>query len=242
MAEDWQQRTRLILNDTVIEKLKSLKVLVVGVGGVGAYAAEMLVRAGLGNITIVDGDTVNVTNLNRQLIALCSTVGKPKTEVLSQRLKDINLDLNIEVIDKFLTVDDIEGLFANTTYDYVVDAIDTVAPKVALISHCLFNKVKIISSMGAGGRIDPSQVQYADLSETYHDGLAKAVRTKLKEQGIRKGLKVVWSPEQPSKSALKLTSDIKNKKSSYGTVSYMPCIFGCYLAAAIINKERKKSS
>lgn len=237
--EDWRQRTRLILGDSMLDKLESLNVMVVGVGGVGAYAAEMLVRAGIGNITVIDGDKVNITNLNRQLIALNSCMDKSKIEITVQRFKDINPELNIIGIDKFLTTDDIQGLFANQTFDYVIDAIDTVAPKVALIEYCLLNKIKIISSMGAGGRMDPSKVQYADLWDTYHDGLAKAVRSKLKEKGIKRSLPVVWSSEQPSKESVMMITEVQNKRSSYGTISYMPCIFGCYLASWIINKETK---
>ena len=234
--QEWSERTLLLFGDEKLIRLEDAKILVIGVGGVGAYAAEMLVRAGIGSIAIVDGDTVSMSNINRQLPALHSTIGESKTRVLSERFLDINPDLDICVIDLFITPDNLNELFTGKRYDYVIDAIDTVAPKVALIEHCLRNRIKIISSMGAGGRIDPVKVQYADIAYTYHDGLAKAVRTRLREQGISGGLKVVWSPEQPCKSSLMMTSGTQNKRSSYGTVSYMPCVFGCMLAAYVIRK------
>lgn len=234
--QEWSERTLLLFGEEKLARLADARVLVVGIGGVGAYAAEMLVRAGVGSITIVDGDSVSMSNINRQLLALHSTVGRSKTEVLKERLLDINPDLDVCANDLFLTADNIGGLFNGEMYNYVIDAIDTVAPKVSLIEHCLRNSIKIISSMGAGGRIDPSVVQYADIADTYHDGLAKAVRTRLRDSGMRSGLKVVWSPEQPCRSSLMITSETPNKRSSYGTVSYMPCVFGCMLAAYVIRK------
>ncbi len=234
--QEWSERTLLLFGEEKLARLADARVLVVGIGGVGAYAAEMLVRAGVGSITIVDGDSVSMSNINRQLLALHSTVGRSKTEVLKERLLDINPDLDVCANDLFLTAGNIGGLFNGEMYNYVIDAIDTVAPKVSLIEHCLLNSIKIISSMGAGGRIDPSVVQYADIADTYHDGLAKAVRTRLRDSGMRSGLKVVWSPEQPCRSSLMITSETPNKRSSYGTVSYMPCVFGCMLAAYVIRK------
>lgn len=234
--QEWSERTLLLFGEEKLARLEDARVLVVGIGGVGAYAAEMLVRAGVGSITIVDGDSVSMSNINRQLLALHSTVGRSKTEVLKERLLDINPGLDVYANDLFLTADNIDGLFNGEMYNYVIDAIDTVAPKVSLIEHCLRNRIKIISSMGAGGKIDPSVVQYADIADTYHDGLAKAVRTRLRDSGMRSGLKVVWSPEQPCRSSLMITSETPNKRSSYGTVSYMPCVFGCMLAAYVIRK------
>ncbi len=233
--EQWSERTLLLLGEHGVEKLSQAKVLVVGVGGVGAYAAEMLVRSGIGHLDIIDGDTVSVTNLNRQLIALNSTIGKDKSELMKSRLLDINPNLVINAKNIFLHVEDIEPILDKGGYDFVVDAIDTIAPKVELISYCIKNKIKIISSMGAGGRIDPSKIQLVDISDTYHDGLAKAVRGKLKERGIRKGLRVVWSSEQANKSALILLNE-QNKVSSFGTISYIPTIFGCLLASHVIRK------
>lgn len=234
--DDWKQRTELLLGSGGVATLSRSRVLVVGVGGVGAYAVEMLARAGVGKLDIVDGDNVGVTNVNRQLPALHSTVGQPKVEVMCRRIADINPEAEVKAINCFITEDSVRMLLDGGYYDFVVDAIDSVAPKVALIKHCLASGLRIISSMGAGGRIDASKVRYADLWETYNDGLAKVVRTRLKAEGIRRKLPVVWSEEMPEKAAVMLTDEIANKRSSYGTVSYLPAIFGCMLGAYVIRK------
>ena len=239
--EEWQSRTALLLGNKLLSRLAELNVLVVGVGGVGAYAAEMLVRAGVGHMTIVDGDVVATSNLNRQLIALTDTIGLRKTEVLARRMMAINPELKLQCIDRYLNPEDIAEIIDRGSFSYVVDAIDSVAPKVALIAHCLRSKVRIVSSMGAGGRIDPTRVQYADISDTYNDGLAKAVRSRLKAMGISRGLTTVWSSEPPATNSLMLTDELRHKRSSFGTVSYLPCVFGCMLAAHIINKEKRKA-
>ena len=234
--DDWKQRTELLLGSGGVATLSRSRVLVVGVGGVGAYAVEMLARAGVGKLDIVDGDNVGVTNVNRQLPALHSTVGQPKVEVMCRRIADINPEAEVKAINCFITEDSVRMLLDGGNYDFVVVAIDSVAPKVALIKHCLASGLRIISSMGAGGRIDASKVRYADLWETYNDGLAKVVRTRLKAEGIRRKLPVVWSEEMPEKAAVMLTDEIANKRSSYGTVSYLPAIFGCMLGAYVIRK------
>lgn len=234
--DDWKQRTELLLGSGGVATLSRSRVLVVGVGGVGAYAVEMLARAGVGKLDIVDGDNVGVTNVNRQLPALHSTVGQPKVDVMCCRIADINPEAEVKAINGFVTEDSVRMLLDGGNYDFVVDAIDSVAPKVALIKHCLASGLRIISSMGAGGRIDASKVRYADLWETYNDGLAKVVRTRLKAEGIRRKLPVVWSEEMPEKAAVMLTDEIANKRSSYGTVSYLPAIFGCMLGAYVIRK------
>ena len=173
--EDWFSRTQQLIGFDKLSLLQQSKVLVVGIGGVGAYAAEMLCRAGIGNITIIDGDTINKTNINRQLIALHSTLNQPKVNILAQRLQDINPELILDAQYQFIEKEEIDKIIKNNRYDFVVDAIDTLSPKIALITACLKNKTKIISSMGAGGRIDPSKITFADISEPYHCGLAKAV-------------------------------------------------------------------
>lgn len=234
--DDWKQRTKLLLGGAGVDALSRSRVLVVGVGGVGAYAVEMLARAGVGHLDIVDGDKVGVSNINRQLPALHSSVGQPKVEVMRSRIADINPDAEVKAFDVFITEDSVAGLLDDGNYDFVVDAIDSVAPKVALIRHCLSGGIKIVSSMGAGGRVDASKVRYADIWETYNDGLAKAVRTRLKAGGLRKRLPVVWSEEVPEKASVMLTDEIANKRSSYGTVSYLPAIFGCMLGAYVIRK------
>lgn len=234
--EDWQQRTRLLLGEEKMERLRQAHVLVVGVGGVGAYAAEMICRAGVGQMTIVDADTVQPTNINRQLPALHSTVGKEKAEVLAVRFRDINPDIRLTVLPVFLKDGNIPELLDAAHYDFVVDAIDTLAPKCHLIAEALKRHIRIVSSMGAGAKSDITQVRFADIWDTYHCGLSKAVRKRLQKLGIKRKLPVVFSTEQAAPEAVLLTEDEQNKKSTCGTVSYMPAVFGCYLAEYVIKR------
>ena len=196
MTEDWQQRTRLLLGEDKSERLHRAHVLVVGLGGVGAYAAEMLCRAGVGRLTLVDADTVQPTNLNRQLPALHSTLGQPKAKVLAERFRDINPEVQLDVRPVFLKDEDIPALLDATSYDFVVDAIDTLAPKCHLIAEALRRRLKIVCSMGAGAKSDITQIGFADLWETYHCGLSKAVRKRLQKMGVRHKVPVVFSTEQ----------------------------------------------
>lgn len=234
--EDWKQRTRLLLGEEKSERLRQAHVLVVGVGGVGAYAAEMLCRAGVGHLTLVDADTVQPTNINRQLSALHSTLGQPKVEVLAARFRDINPEVELTVLPVFLKDENIPQLLDAARYDFVVDAIDTLAPKCHLIAEALRRRIKIVSSMGAGAKSDITQVRFADVWDTYHCGLSKAVRKRLQKMGIRHKLPVVFSTEQADPKAVLLTDDERNKKSTCGTVSYMPAVFGCYLAEYVIRR------
>ena len=234
--EDWKQRTRLLLGEEKSERLRQAHVLVVGVGGVGAYAAEMLCRAGVGRLTLVDADTVQLTNINRQLPALHSTLGQPKVEVLAARFRDINPEVELTVLPVFLKDENIPRLLDAARYDFVVDAIDTLAPKCHLIAEALRRRIKIVSSMGAGAKSDITQVRFADVWDTYHCSLSKAVRKRLQKMGIRHKLPVVFSTEQADPKAVLLTDDERNKKSTCGTVSYMPAVFGCYLAEYVIRR------
>ena len=234
--EDWKQRTRLLLGEEKMERLQQAHVLVVGLGGVGAYAAEMICRAGVGRMTIVDADTVQPTNINRQLPALHSTMGREKAEVLSARFKDINPDIQLTVLPVFLKDDNIPELLDAARYDFIVDAIDTLAPKCYLIAEALKRHIKIVSSMGAGAKSDITQIRFADIWDTYHCGLSKAVRKRLQKLGIKRKLPVVFSTEQADPKAVLLTEDEQNKKSTCGTVSYMPAVFGCYLAEYVIKR------
>lgn len=234
--EDWKQRTRLLLGEEKSERLRQAHVLVVGVGGVGAYAAEMLCRAGVGRLTLVDADTVQPTNINRQLPALHSTLGQSKVEVLAARFRDINPEVELTVLPVFLKDENIPQLLDASRYDFVVDAIDTLAPKCHLIAEALRRRIKIVSSMGAGAKSDITQVRFADVWDTYHCGLSKAVRKRLQKMGIRHKLPVVFSTEQADPKAVLLTDDERNKKSTCGTVSYMPAVFGCYLAEYVIRR------
>lgn len=233
---EWQQRTELLLGKDRMEHLRNSHVLVVGLGGVGAYAAEMICRAGVGKMTIVDADTVQPSNINRQLPALHSVIGRPKAEVLAERFKDINPDLDLTVLPVYLKDEAIPELLDSTKFDFVVDAIDTVAPKCYLIYYALKRGIKIVSSMGAGAKSDITQVRFADLWETYHCGLSKAVRKRLQKMGMKRKLPVVFSTEQADPNAVILIDDEQNKKSTTGTVSYMPAVFGCYLAEYVIRK------
>ena len=234
--EDWKQRTRLLLGEEKMERLQQAHVLVVGLGGVGAYAAEMICRAGVGRMTIVDADTVQPTNINRQLPALHSTMGKEKAEVLAARFKDINPDIQLTVLPVFLKDDNIPELLDAARYDFIVDAIDTLAPKCYLIAEALKRHIKIVSSMGAGAKSDITQIRFADIWDTYHCGLSKAVRKRLQKLEIKRKLPVVFSTEQADPKAVLLTEDEQNKKSTCGTVSYMPAVFGCYLAEYVIKR------
>lgn len=236
MVEDWKQRTRLLLGEEKMERMQQAHVLVVGLGGVGAYAAEMICRAGVGRMTIVDADTVQPTNINRQLPALHSTMGREKAEVLAARFKDINPDIQLTVLPVFLKDDNIPELLDAARYDFVVDAIDTLAPKCYLIAEALKRHIKIVSSMGAGAKSDITQIRFADIWDTYHCGLSKAVRKRLQKLGIKRKLPVVFSTEQADPKTVLLTEDEQNKKSTCGTVSYMSAVFGCYLAEYVIKR------
>lgn len=236
--ERWDDRTRLLLGNEGMARLALTRVLVVGVGGVGGYAAEMLVRSGIGMITIVDADTVAETNLNRQLIALRQDIGKPKVELFAERFRRINPEVQVDARMEYVTEESAAHLVAEG-YDYVVDAIDTVAPKVALVAECLRTRTPIVSSMGAGGRIDPTKVGFFDLWETREDGLARAVRQRLKKMGLRKPLAVVASTEAPRRSSVIELND-RNKRSSYGTLATIPSLFGIFLANKVIYDRTQK--
>ena len=236
MRDEWQQRTELLLGEEKMERLRKAHVLVVGVGGVGAYAAEMLCRAGVGKMTIVDADTVQPSNMNRQLPALRSALARFKVDVLAERFRDINPELELHVMPVYLKDEAIPELLDSAAFDFIVDAIDTVAPKCFLIYHALKRRMKIVSSMGAGAKKDITQVRFADLWDTYHCGLSKAVRKRLQKMGMKRKLPVVFSTEQADPEAVVLVEGEANKKSTVGTISYMPAVFGCYLAEYVIGK------
>ncbi|MDA3891138.1 MAG: tRNA threonylcarbamoyladenosine dehydratase [Salinivirgaceae bacterium] len=233
MSEYWLERTELLLGEEKLERLKSKSVLIVGLGGVGAYAAEMICRAGIGKMTLVDGDTVNITNINRQLPALHSTIGKPKADLIAERLKQINPEIQTFVINDFIEEQQIKELLTQG-FDYVVDAIDTLTPKIHLIYHALQNNAKIVSSMGAGGKMDPTLVQIADFKKSYNCNLARFIRKRLRKLGINEGFPVVFSPEDVDKKAVVFTPTEQYKKSNVGTISYMPALFGIQCASKVI--------
>ena len=232
--EQWQERTSILLGEQVLDSLAAKKVMVVGLGGVGAYAAEMLCRAGVGNMVLIDSDTVGETNLNRQLIALNSTLGKLKSEVLAQRLLDINPKVKLTIISEYVEEENIPRIFETAgNLDYVVDAIDTLAPKISLIKHCVQNGIPHVTAMGAGAKLDATKIRIADLSKSYNCPLAYILRKKLRKEGISKGFKVVFSEELPDRDAI-VPMEERNKKSQVGTISYLPAVFGCVCAQAAI--------
>ncbi len=230
---EWLARTELIIGDESLQRLKASNVLVVGLGGVGAYAAEMICRAGVGSMTIVDGDTVNPSNRNRQLAALKSTEGIAKSEVMGERLKDINPDLNLTIIHDYIKDEKIVEVL-DKGFDYVVDAIDTLSPKIFLIYRSLLRKFPVVSSMGAGGKFDPARIYISDISETTDCPLARILRKRLHRLGIREGFTAVYSTEPIDKSKVISTPGELNKASVVGTISYMPASFGIACASVVI--------
>ena len=218
-------------------RIRSAHVLVVGTGGVGAYAAEMLCRAGVGHLTLVDADTVSPSNINRQLPALHSTVGRSKVGVLAERFRDINPEVQLTLHEEYLTPEGVDTLLNAGPYTYVIDAIDTIQPKVALLAACIRRRQPVIASMGAGAKTDITAIQYADIWQTYHCGLSKSVRSGLTRTGLRgRKLPVVFCAQQADRAALLTVEGERNKKTTAGTVSYMPATFGNYLAAWVLNR------
>ena len=234
MIPYWMSRTQLMLGDAPMKQLMTKNVLVIGLGGVGAICAEMIVRAGVGKITIVDNDRVDASNINRQIQALHSTVDLSKAKVLSARLLDINPNLQLTAHEMYIKEEITTNLLESAPWDYVVDCIDTLSSKVFLITQCLDMKLPIVSSMGAGGKLDPSQIMVTDISKTYVCNLARYVRKRLQSLGVKKGLKVVFSPEKADQDKIIVTEKAFPKKSIIGTLSYMPAMFGCTVASVVI--------
>jgi tRNA A37 threonylcarbamoyladenosine dehydratase len=193
----------------------------------------MIVRAGVGNLIILDSDDVSVTNKNRQLLALDSTVGRPKCDVLAERLKDINPELNLIVIKEYLEAEKAGEVLGQYSIDFLVDAIDTLSPKLHLIKYCVDNGIPLVSSMGAGAKYDATKVRITDVSKSFNCPLAYIVRKRLRYMGIKKGFKVVFSEELPDKESIVPCED-RNKKSQVGTISYIPAVFGCVCAQAAV--------
>jgi tRNA threonylcarbamoyladenosine dehydratase len=235
MEKNWRERTELLLGKDNSDGLISKHVLIVGLGGVGGYAAEAIVRAGIGEITIIDGDTVDPTNRNRQIQALATTHGQSKALLMQERMLNINPEVKINTIDTFMDPGDMERLLQNK-FDYVIDAIDSVSPKMYLLKTALENGHKIVSSMGAGGKMDPTQVQVIDIGRTHTCPLAALIRKRLRGIGIKHGIRAVFSPELPARHSLMHTDGTNFKKSAYGTVSYLPAVFGLTCASVVIRE------
>ena len=229
----WLSRTELLIGNEKLNKLINAHVLVVGMGGVGSFAAEFIARSGVGRMTIVDGDIVDPSNRNRQLPALATNHGEPKADIMAERLLNINPELKLRSIKEFITPEKVAEVL-DAEYDYVIDAIDSITPKVTFIKAATEKGLRIVSSMGAGGKLDPTQLRVVDISKTYNCQFAQQVRKKLKEFGIRKGIKAVFSPEEVNKDSLMMTDGSNYKKSAYGTISYLPATFGACVASVAI--------
>lgn len=233
--DHWLSRTELLIGKEKTDKLRSSHVLVAGLGGVGGYAAEELCRAGIGELTLIDGDRIVSSNRNRQLIALISNEGQPKAEVMARRLKDINPDVKLNIIQEYLKEDRFEDILSEY-FDYVVDAIDTLTPKVALLSESVRRGYRVVSSMGSGGKLSPENVEISDIAESHHCKFAYIVRKYLHRRGVFNGITVVYSPEPVNKKAVREVNGEENKRSVVGTISYMPPVFGCFCASVAIRR------
>lgn len=229
----WLSRTELLIGKEALQTLAASHVMVVGLGGVGSYAAEFIARSGIGKMTIIDGDVVDPTNRNRQLPALATNTGELKAVVMAERLNAINPELELDVISEFVDPDMVLDKIS-TAPDYIIDAIDSITPKVTFIKSAVEHKLPIVSSMGAGAKLDPTQLKVVDISKTWNCPFAQQVRKLLKKHDIYKGIKVVFSPEDPDKKSLMLTDGSRFKKSSYGTISYLPAVFGAVAASVVI--------
>lgn len=232
-------RTEVLIGLDGMRTLAGKHVMVAGLGGVGGHAAEAFVRAGIGRITIVDHDVVDRSNLNRQLLALRSTLGRDKAEVMRERLLDINPCLQIDAHSAFIDRHNAADFVTAKGIDFVADCIDSVACKAALVAACLRSETPVMSCMGAGNRMDPSRIQITRLNQTHSDGLARALRNQLKQMGLRPLLKVVFSDEIPSEPRLLPPADADQAarpNAINGTISYMPAMFGLTLASAIIRQ------
>ncbi len=235
MIPDWQSRTLLLLGEEKLLRLRHAHVLVVGLGGVGAFAVEMLCRAGIYNLTLIDGDIIESSNRNRQLPALISQEGLNKTLAVKNRCLEINPDAKIHIITEFIKDNRIGEILDTAAYDYVVDAIDTLSPKIQLIIETIQRRIPLVSAMGAGGKLDPSCIQVADISKTYQCPLAASVRKRLRRKGVDKGFKAVFSSETQNMDACMEGSSFECKQSTVGTISFMPAMFGCWCASVCIN-------
>ena len=231
--DNWKERTVMMLGEDGVRRLSDAHVAVIGVGGVGGFAAEALARAGVGHLLALDSDEVSETNRNRQILALSSTVGRRKCDVLRERLLDINPDLDLVTIEEYITEENVASLLDGHRIDFLVDAIDTLSTKICLIQYCLKRGVPLVSSMGAGAKLDATSVRVADIAQTRMCPLAHMLRKRLHKLGIYTGFQAVFSIEEPRRSSVVLENS-RNKKSQVGTVSYLPSVFGAVCAQVAI--------
>ena len=231
----WLSRTSLLIGEETVKKLTQKHVMVVGMGGVGSFAAEFVARSGVGRMTIIDGDVVDPSNRNRQLPALATTHGQPKVQIMAERLKAINPELELNVVQEFVNPEMVQQMLALRP-DFLIEAIDSVTPKLTFMRLAYESGIPLVSSMGAGAKLDPTKLQVVDISKTYNCPFAQQIRKILKTHGIRRGIEVVFSPEMPIKESLMLTDGSNYKKSAYGTISYMTATFGAVTASVAIRK------
>lgn len=229
----WLSRTEALVGREALEKLANSHVMVLGLGGVGSFAAEFICRGGVGKMTIIDGDTVDPSNRNRQLPALATNHGQSKAQIMRDRLLSINPELDLTIVEDFVLPEKISDLL-DLNPDYALEAIDSITPKLFFIRQALERKVRFVSSMGAGGKMDPTKIEIADIGETYNCKLAHHIRKKLYKHGIRSGFKAVFSTELPDKASLLYTDGSNYKKSAYGTMSYLPAAFGGAIASVAL--------
>lgn len=229
----WLSRTELLIGAASLQRLTQAHIMVVGLGGVGSYAAEFIARSGVGKMTIIDGDIVDNTNRNRQLPALATNIGISKAMIMAERLKAINPELELNVVQEFVNPEMVVQQLAEKP-DYIIDAIDSITPKITFLRLAYQSKIPIVSSMGAGAKLDPTQLKVVDISKTWNCPFAQQIRKNLKQFGIYKGIKTVFSPEPPIKGSLMLTDGKNYKKSAYGTISYLPAVFGAVAASVAI--------
>lgn len=237
---EWLGRSRLLIGENNLQKLMAAHVMVVGLGGVGSFAAEFICRNGVGKMTIIDGDVVDPTNRNRQLPALATNHGLPKASLMEERLRSINPEIALHVVPSFINPEMVEQLL-HLKPDFIIDAIDSVTPKLTFVKVAYEHQIPMVSSMGAGGKLDPTQIQVADIAKTYNCPFAQQLRKMLKKDNIYKGLQVVFSPEENVKESLMLTDGSNYKKSAYGTMSYMPAAFGAVAASVAIRHLMAKA-
>ena len=231
----WLERSELLMGKEAIEKLQNAHVLIVGLGGIGSFAGEFVARAGVGTMTLIDGDVFDATNKNRQLTAMESTIGKNKAVVLAERLRDINPDIKLNVLEEFVVPERVWEILKEYQPDYVMDCIDSVTPKLEWIKACMRMKIRIISHMGAGGKMDPTRVQVARLNNTYNCKLAAHIKKRLRRMDLDfRQVRTVFSTELQKKESLKLTDGTNFKRSFYGTSSFMPATFGLVGAAEVV--------
>lgn len=233
MDISWLSRTKLLIGEEKLLNLTQQHVMVVGLGGVGSFAAEFIARSGIGQMTIIDGDVVDPTNRNRQLPALATNHGVSKALIMEERLRAINPEIKLQVVQSFVNPEMVQGLF-EVHPDYVIDAIDSITPKITFLKEAYARKIRVVSSMGAGAKLDPTKLQVVDISKTYNCPFAQQIRKNLRQHGIRTGIKAVFSPEQPVRESLMLTDGKNFKKSAYGTISYLPAVFGATAASVVI--------